>query len=131
LTGERRRPDHRGALGLRGEALAEAVLRRTGMRVLERRFRLRCGEIDLIAEDAGVIVFVEVKTRRGTGYGWPAESVTAAKRRRMARTALAYLKLRSALERRARFDVVEVIFGSEARPETRHIRDAFRIWPTG
>lgn len=100
------------------------------MRVIERRLRLRCGEIDLIAIDGELIVFVEVKTRRGSGYGHPAESVTAAKRRRMARTALAFLSRRGWHERPSRFDVIEVLAG-RGTDEIRHVRDAFRLWPTG
>jgi putative endonuclease len=101
------------------------------MKVLERRFRLRSGELDLIAEQGELVVFVEVKTRRGTGFGQPAESVTAAKRARMARVALAYLKGRNWLERPCRFDVVEVLVGHAGAPRVRHIADAFRLWPTG
>jgi putative endonuclease len=97
------------------------------MTVLERRFRLRGGEIDLIAEQDGVVVFVEVKTRSGAGFGRPAESVTVVKRHRLARVALAYLKRRGWLERRSRFDVVEVFAGAEGLKEVRHIRDAFRL----
>lgn len=123
--------DPRGALALEGEAAAAVALREAGMTILESRFRLRCGEIDLIADDGGVVVFVEVKTRRGSRYGRPAESVTAVKRKRMARTASAYLKLRSWFERRARFDVVEVFVEHGGRRTVHHIRDAFRIWPTG
>ena len=68
--------DARGRLGRIGETAAEQALRSKGITVLERRFRLRSGEIDLIAEQGDLLIFVEVKTRRGTGYGRPAESVT-------------------------------------------------------
>ena len=123
--------DSRGRLGARGEAAAEALLRRAGMRILERRFRLRCGEIDLIAEQDGRIVFVEVKARRGTGYGSPAAAITKSKRERIARVALAYLQRRSWLTRPTRFDVVEVMACPGEGFESRHIEDAFRLWPTG
>jgi putative endonuclease len=123
--------DSRGRLGRRGEAAAEALLRRAGMRILERRFRVRCGEIDLIAEQDGRIVFVEVKARRGTGYGIPAAAITKSKRERIARVALAYLQRRSWLNRPTRFDVVEVLAGPGQKVETCHIEDAFRLWPTG
>ena len=104
---------------------------RAGMRVLERRFRLRSGEIDLIAEDGRTVVFVEVKTRRGAGFGRPAEAVTATKRKRMARVALAFLKGRGWLERISRFDVVEVYAEGNVVRRVLHIPDAFRLWPTG
>jgi putative endonuclease len=122
--------DPRQTLGRRGEALAEELVREAGFRILARRFRLRCGEIDLIAVDGDQIVFIEVKTRRGRGYGHPGESVTPAKRRRMARTALAFLSARGWQERPCRFDVVEVLEVA-GKPTIRHILDAFRLWETG
>jgi putative endonuclease len=131
LTRSGRSADARGRLGLAGEKAAETALRREGITVLERRFRLRSGEIDLIAEQGDLVIFVEVKTRRGTGYGRPAESVTPAKRARIARVALAFLKGRHWLERPCRFDVVEVLVGRAGATEVRHIPDAFRLWPTG
>jgi putative endonuclease len=101
------------------------------MRVLERRYRRRFGEIDLIAEQGERLVFVEVKTRRGAGYGTPAEAVTPRKRHRIALVALAYLQQRGWLERPCRFDVVEVLVGPDDGRRVHHIPDAFRLWPTG
>jgi putative endonuclease len=101
------------------------------MRVLERRYRRRFGEIDLIAEQGGRIVFVEVKARRGNAFGLPAEAVTRRKRERIARVALAYLQQRGWLERPCRFDVVEVHVGGHRGRQVRHIPDAFRIWSSG
>ena len=131
MTRSSRSVDPRGRLGREGEDAAEKALRRAGMKVLERRFRLRSGELDLIAEQGDLVVFVEVKTRRGTGFGRPAEAVTPSKRARMARVALAYLKGRDWLERPCRFDVIEVLVAGSAAPEVRHVPDAFRLWPTG
>lgn len=119
------RGDPRQALGRRGEAAAEALLDRAGMRILARRFRCRSGEIDLVAADGESVVFVEVKARAGEGYGSPAASVTPAKQRRIARVALVFLQRRGWLSRRCRFDVVEVRTGGR-EPRVRHIRDAFR-----
>lgn len=121
----------RQRLASAGEAAAEQALLRQGMRVLERRYRRRFGEIDLIAEQGKRLVFVEVKTRRGAGYGRPAEAVTPRKRQRIALVALAYLQQRGWLERPCRFDVVEVLVGSDDGRRVRHIPDAFRLWPTG
>jgi putative endonuclease len=100
-----------------------------GLRVIERRFRRRTGEIDLICLDRETVVFVEVKARRGTAAGTPAEAVTARKTERLANTALAFLQERGWLERAARFDVVEVLAPAGCPPRVRHIPDAFR--PTG
>ena len=124
------RGDPRQATGRRGEDLAARYLEARGLRVVERRFRLRCGEIDLIVLDRDLVVFVEVKTRRGKRYGLPAESVTAVKRSRMARTALGFLKGRGWTERPCRFDVVEVLERAGTH-EIRHVPDAFRLWSTG
>jgi putative endonuclease len=120
--------DPRQTLGHRGEQLAARFLERAGLRIIARRFRLRCGEIDLIALDRDLVVFVEVKTRRGHGYGAPAESVTPFKQKKIARAALAFLSGRGWHERPCRFDVVEVVAGGET-PEIRHIPDAFRLGP--
>ena len=125
------RPDRRQRLGARGEAAATRFLDRRGMSIIETRFRMRCGEIDLIGEIGGLVVFVEVKTRSGPGYGRPAEAVTAVKRQRMARAALAFLKGRGWLDRPCRFDVVEVMDRGGRVARVRHIPDAFRLWPTG
>jgi putative endonuclease len=125
------RPTRRQRLGLRGEREAEDVLLRAGLEVLDRRFRLRGGEIDLVALDGDVVVFVEVKARRLDGYGAPAEAVTPRKQRRIARTALAWLKGRGWLERVCRFDVIELWGEPDGPLRTRHRVDAFRLWPTG
>jgi putative endonuclease len=101
------------------------------MKILERRYRTRWGEIDLIAEQDGRVIFVEVKARRGSGYGSPAAAVTRSKRDRIARVALSYLQRRAWLTRPSRFDVVEVIAGRGDTLDLRHIIDAFRLWPTG
>jgi putative endonuclease len=126
IVAERTR-DPRQALGQRGEAAAERSLIASGFEILERRCRFRVGEIDLVATDGETLVFVEVKARSGTGYGTPAASVTPAKQRRIARVALTFLSRRRWLDRRCRFDVVE-IFASEGRVRrVNHIRDAFRL----
>ena len=119
--------DPRHELGERGERLAEATLRRAGWTIVARRFRLRGGEIDLVAERGDLVIFVEVKTRRGTRHGAPAEAVTGRKRLRIARAALAFLGRTGRLERRARFDVVEVYAPPGAPTRVRHIEDAFRL----
>jgi putative endonuclease len=118
--------DPRQTLGRRGEQLAARFLQRAGLRIIERRFRLRCGEIDLIALDRELVVFVEVKTRRGRGYGTPAESVTPTKQRKISRVALIFLSRRGWHERPCRFDVVEIVAAGKT-PEIRHIPDAFRL----
>ncbi len=116
--------------GLRGvgddwERLTEKRLKRAGYRVLERNFRVRPGEVDLVAEENGVICFVEVKGRRGEGFGSPAEAVTAEKQRRIFRAAEAWLARERRGEVPCRFDVVAIRETSEG-PEVEILRDAFR-----
>jgi putative endonuclease len=101
------------------------------MTCLARRFRSRRAEVDLVMESGDLLVFVEVKTRLGEGFGRPAESVGAEKRRRLARAAEAFLVEREAFERPCRFDVVEVERGPSGEWRISHIEDAFRLWPTG
>jgi putative endonuclease len=119
--------DPRHAVGRIGETAAADALRRAGLRVLDRRYRKRFGEIDIVASVDGIVVFVEVKTRTGTGRARPAEAVTPRKRARMARVALSWLQRRGWLDRRCRFDVVEVwVTGAEAH-RVHHVADAFRL----
>ena len=123
--------DPRQRLGLEGEDAAARALEKAGLRIVERRFRCRLGEIDLVARDRDVLVFVEVKSRRGIGFGRPAESVTTTKRRRIARVAQCFLSRRGMTDVPCRFDVVEVLRHPGIELEVCHIVDAFRLWPTG
>jgi putative endonuclease len=87
-----RHPADRGELGRRGEALACARLTEAGLRIVARNWRCQTGEIDVVAEAPGLLVFCEVKTRRGVGYGTPAAAVNAAKQAQLRRLAGAYLR---------------------------------------
>jgi putative endonuclease len=107
-------------LGARAEDLCADLMRRGGLRIVERNWRCRHGEIDLIAEEGGMLVFAEVRMRSGERFGGAAESVTAAKRARLLAAARLYLSLRA--EAPARFDVF-LVDGATARVQW--IRDAF------
>jgi putative endonuclease len=110
-------------LGQRGERAAARYLRRRGMRILTRGFRTSRGEIDLIAREGDVLVFVEVKSRR---QGAPAEAVTPEKQRRITLAALQFQRKYEVLEVRSRFDVVAIVWPDDRRePHIEHIRDAF------
>lgn len=98
----------RQGLGRTGERLAAEQLVRNGYRLLEQNFRCRYGEIDLIAEDANDLIFVEVKTRRGDAYGRPEEAVTLRKQQKIVQVATYYLDLHACSERSWRVDVVAV-----------------------
>jgi putative endonuclease len=100
--------DPRRGLGRRGEALAVAELARRGYTMRQRNWRCSEGEIDVVAEHDGWLVFVEVRTRRGRELGTPEVSVTAAKRARLIRVAQSYLAEYEPEEIDWRIDVVAV-----------------------
>lgn len=100
--------DHRQSLGKRGEDLACVELEKRGYVILDRRFRTRCGELDIVARDSGVLVFVEVRARSGGSFGTPLESVTWRKRQRLSRMAAAYLCHKRLVDVACRFDVISV-----------------------
>jgi putative endonuclease len=101
--------------------VAAAFLRRRGYRIVERNFRCRAGEIDLIARDGDTLVFVEVRARASARFGAAIENVTVAKQRQVARVARWYLaQCREVAPPPCRFDVVGI-----TGDEVEHIRDAF------
>jgi putative endonuclease len=102
-------------LGRLGEELARRHLESSGYTVLEKNYRASGGEIDLIAEKNGVLALVEVRTRRGTEFGTPEESVTPWKRSRMIAAAYQYLKSSGAEDREWRIDVVAVEMDSRGK----------------
>lgn len=101
----------RQQLGEIGENLACEELTRRGYAILERRYRRRGGELDIIARDGAAVVFVEVKARSGLDYGAGGESVTFRKRQRMAAIALDYLARHRLTDCPCRFDVVSIEIG--------------------
>lgn len=122
----------RQRLGAWGEDVAAQHLQAAGLSVLARNWRCREGEIDLVArEPDGTLVFVEVKTRRGLGFGEPAEAVTLAKARRLRVLACRWLASeRSAGRSRPgpgdlRFDVVSVLVAGGRVQRVTHLRAAF------
>lgn len=97
--------ENRKETGRSGEDAAVQYLKKQGYSIIERNYRLRIGEVDIIARDSEYVVFIEVKTRRGGSFGSPFEAVDARKQRRIAKVALAYLQGRDVP---VRFDVVAV-----------------------
>ena len=116
--------DPRQTLGELGETLACDELRRRGYAILERRYRTRYGEIDIVARHGDVLVFVEVKARRSDVFGSGAAAVTPNKQRRVARMAADFLVRRRLQDRPCRFDVVSVAMGEE-RPRIEVFAGAF------
>ena len=107
----------RQGLGRTGERLAAEELSRRGYHILEQNFRCTHGEIDLVAEDAQDLIFIEVKTRRGNAYGLPEEAVTARKQQKIVQVASFYLDLHACSERSWRIDIVAVQLSKGGKPE--------------
>ena len=99
---------YRKNVGDIGEDYAADMLTNSGYRIIERNYRTKVGEIDIIAIRDGVLHFVEVKTRNGFGYGYPSESVTEVKQRRIRKAAEQYLQTRRMTWKRVSFDVYEL-----------------------
>jgi putative endonuclease len=114
-------------MGHAAEDAATRHLEQTGYRILQRNFRARGGELDVVAMDGAALAIIEVRYRASDRYGGAAASVTAAKRRRIVRAARALLAITPALARLpARFDVVEVSGPAHAL-DCRLIRGAFSL----
>ena len=118
--------DPRVGIGRDGEALAEAYLIERGYRLLQRRFRLRNGEIDLIMVDGDTVVFVEVRRRRGGTLGDPLESIGPLKQHRLIRAAQLFLGAHGLYDRPCRFDVVALRSVGSGPPSLEHRIVAFR-----
>jgi putative endonuclease len=114
-------------LGREGERIAELFLKKKGYRLVERNYRCAAGELDLIVLDRRVIVFVEVKTRTGSGCGTPMEAVEFRKQHKMIRTAEFFLNAKKLTQREARFDVVGISWPG-AEPLIEHIENAFELF---
>ncbi len=119
-----RRQSGRRARGTLGEEKAVDYLEEKGYRILERNFRFDRGEIDIVAEENGVLVFIEVKTRHSQSFGNPEDAVTIAKRDQIRKVAEGYLFKNNIDGRDCRFDVV-AIERSGSDIHIRHIENAF------
>lgn len=115
----------RRVVGTLGEQLACDELTRQGYHILHRNYRTAGGELDIVCEREGTLVFCEVKTRTQALFGTPEESVTAGKRQRIRRLASEYLRRERPAVRQVRFDVVSVRFADGRLAGLRHIVDAF------
>lgn len=123
-----RNPDEAGERGRAAERQARQFLEARGLKVLAKNYRTRWGELDIVMEHAGQIVFVEVRARRSSYFGGAAASVTAPKQARLIRAASRFLAESRLAHRPVRFDIVAVDGGSRAGAESQveWITDAFR-----
>lgn len=108
-------------LGVRGEQIAASHLERSGYRIVERNWRCRDGELDIIAETDDVVAVVEVKTRTGLGAGHPFESVTPSKVQRLRRLAVLWAREQPTEGRQLRIDVVGVTIGPSGDETIEHL----------
>lgn len=120
--------DSKKAIGNQGENIAVDFLKESGYIILDRNFRCRTGEVDIIAEDGSYICFIEVKTRYNTSFGTPGEAVSLTKQYHIFRTAQYYIMKKKLFKSNFRFDVVEIIFKNCAQGcySIGLIKDAFR-----
>ncbi len=121
----------RVSLGTRGEMLAGEYLRKQDYQILEKNFRCKMGEIDVVAVKAGRLRFIEIKTRSGPGFGRPEESVHPLKQKKLAKLAMWYLKEKKISETSISFDVLAVEWDPSAKPVFKLIEDAFEAAPGG
>jgi len=114
-------------LGKIGEALALKYLKRHKYKIIEQNYKSRYGEIDIIAKDKDVLVFIEVKTRQSTEFGLPQESVDIRKQRQIAKVALIYLAKMNIQEIDCRFDIVAITYLPNQKPKIELIKNAFYL----
>ena len=111
--------------GNKGEDLAASILVKKGYQIVERNYRYGKGEIDLIAKDGDVLVFIEVKARKNLEYGPPELAVTKGKQRQIRKIAEAYLYEKEITDMDCRMDVIAVQFYQNQKPRINHIENAF------
>lgn len=116
-------PQHE--LGRKGEDLAVAYLTGQGLVLLDRNWRCRDGELDLILTDGSIVVVCEVKTRAGTDFGLPAEAVDDRKARRVRRLTNTWLSTFRVPWCELRFDIIAITWPPGEQPRIHHLKDAF------
>lgn len=114
-------------LGRQGEAIAAAYLENAGYRILNTNWRCARAEVDLIADQQGTIVFVEVKTRSSVNYGEPEEFVSYKKEKQLEFASSNYIEMKNH-RGEIRFDIIAIVFENKDLYKINHIEDAF--WPS-
>jgi putative endonuclease len=116
--------DFRKQVGNKGESLAEDYIKRKGYKIIQRNYRCRLGEIDIIAKDGDTIVFIEVRTKQNENFGSPQDSVTSTKINKISKTALSFIQEKNLSGFSYRFDFIAITF-SQGKPNIEHIENAF------
>ena len=114
---------NRKALGDKGEKISSRFLQDMGYEIITSNYRTRYGEVDIIAKDNGVLVFVEVKLRSGTNYGRGLEAVNRSKMEKIQKIALEYIQENYDSEPECRFDVIEIT--NSEKMKILHVKNAF------
>lgn len=113
-------------IGRFGEDTASKYLEESGYTILDRNFKCKSGEIDIIARDGNYIVFVEVKTRSGSFYGTPGEAVNELKQHKIIKVSETYIMKRKLFNYDFRFDVIEIVIDKAKNASIKLIKDAFQ-----
>ena len=116
--------ENKADLGAYGQKIAEDYLIANGFNIIERNFRCKSGEIDIIARDSGYVSFIEVKYRRSLVHGYPREAVGYYKQKHIRRAAMYYIMIKQLKNQDFRFDVLEIIDLAN-NPEITLIKNAF------
>lgn len=117
------------ASGKRGEILALSYLKRKGYEIIEKNYKTKSGEIDIIGRDKDYICFIEVRTKKNRRFGTPLDSIDKRKRDHIAKAALAYIKTKGLEDKKCRFDVVSVEKMNLFSVDVKLIKDAFELNP--
>lgn len=113
--------------GIEGEDIAVSALKKSRYKIIERNYRTRAGEIDIVAQEGKCLVFVEVRTRASVEYGFPQETVVARKQKKLCRAARWYLQKNRIEDIPCRFDVVAIVTDDALNePQVEIIKNAFR-----
>lgn len=113
--------------GQRGEDIALLYLKKIGYQILQRNYKRKTGEVDIIAQVEDTIIFTEVKYRQSWDYGAPSQAVNYKKQKHIIKTAMFYIQEFSAYEMNVRFDVLEIVEEIKGKPYINLIPNAFQI----
>jgi putative endonuclease len=113
--------------GKRGEAIAISYLKKHGYKIVEKNYKTKLGEIDIIADCKGCTCFIEVRTRNNQAFGLPEEAILKKKQLHITKAALSYIKRYKLENEPCRFDVVSIQYVDSLNPEIKLIKDAFEL----
>jgi putative endonuclease len=112
-------------IGRSGEEAAVEFLKQNGYRIIQRNYKNKLGEIDIVAKDDNTLCFIEVKTRTSFTFGYPQEAITLTKQKKINKVAMSYLKQYNLLNNPARFDIISVVLNNQNKFDIDIIKDAF------